>query len=162
MVYSALQLITRGREDGITTVELGRKTNYDQKTCFYLIKQLVELGLMYAFIPLTDRYSDIFTASKHAAAESGIILVFTSTLSNEAPFGSRFRKKKLETTTPVNASNHPTLPTRSPIKPVLRKSSLILSTLGISPVFRWLKTGSSSYSGHPRITYITPITYSGR
>lgn len=48
MVYSALQLITRGREDGITTVELGRKTNYDQKTCFYLIKQLVELGLMYA------------------------------------------------------------------------------------------------------------------
>lgn len=47
MVYSALQLITRGREDGITTVELGRKTNYDQKTCFYLIKQLVELGLMY-------------------------------------------------------------------------------------------------------------------
>ncbi|KAG8220242.1 hypothetical protein J3R82DRAFT_1283 [Butyriboletus roseoflavus] len=46
MVYSALQLITRGREDGITTVELGRKTNYDQKTCFYLIKQLVELSLI--------------------------------------------------------------------------------------------------------------------
>lgn len=50
MVYSALQLITRGREDGITTVELGRKTGYDQKTCFYLIKQLVELGLVYAFL----------------------------------------------------------------------------------------------------------------
>lgn len=48
MVYSALQLITRGREDGITTVELGRKTGYDQKTCFYLIKQLLELELMYA------------------------------------------------------------------------------------------------------------------
>ncbi|KAF8446218.1 hypothetical protein L210DRAFT_3529314 [Boletus edulis BED1] len=46
MVYSALQLITRGRVDGITTVELGRKTKYDQKTCFYLIKQLVELGLI--------------------------------------------------------------------------------------------------------------------
>ncbi|KAF8559362.1 hypothetical protein OG21DRAFT_1594769 [Imleria badia] len=46
MVYSALQLITRGREDGITTVDLGRKTKYDQKTCFYLIKQLVELGLI--------------------------------------------------------------------------------------------------------------------
>ncbi|KAJ8595660.1 hypothetical protein M405DRAFT_929396 [Rhizopogon salebrosus TDB-379] len=28
MVYSALQLITRGREGGITTVELGRKTNH--------------------------------------------------------------------------------------------------------------------------------------
>ncbi|KAG1769612.1 hypothetical protein EDD22DRAFT_1048040 [Suillus occidentalis] len=46
MVYSALQLITRGREEGITTVELGRKTKYDQKTCFYVIKQLVELGLI--------------------------------------------------------------------------------------------------------------------
>ncbi|KAF9229607.1 hypothetical protein BS17DRAFT_743885 [Gyrodon lividus] len=46
MVYTALQLITRGREEGITTVELGRKTKYDQKTCFYLIKQLIELGLI--------------------------------------------------------------------------------------------------------------------
>ncbi|KAG0697275.1 hypothetical protein DFH29DRAFT_947152 [Suillus ampliporus] len=46
MVYSALQLITRGREEGITTVELGRKTKYDQKTCFYVIKQLLELGLI--------------------------------------------------------------------------------------------------------------------
>ncbi|KAI6123877.1 hypothetical protein EDD16DRAFT_611973 [Pisolithus croceorrhizus] len=46
MVYSALQLITRGREEGITTVELGRKTKYDQKTCFYVIKQLVELDLV--------------------------------------------------------------------------------------------------------------------
>ncbi|KAG1841331.1 hypothetical protein DFJ58DRAFT_845058 [Suillus subalutaceus] len=48
MVYSALQLITRGREEGITTVELGRKTKYDQKTCFYVIKQLLELDLMVA------------------------------------------------------------------------------------------------------------------
>ncbi|KAG2045206.1 hypothetical protein BDR03DRAFT_989022 [Suillus americanus] len=46
MVYSALQLITRGREEGITTVELGRKTKYDQKTCFYVIKQLLELSLI--------------------------------------------------------------------------------------------------------------------
>ncbi|KAG1845522.1 hypothetical protein DFJ58DRAFT_800982 [Suillus subalutaceus] len=46
MVYSALQLITRGREEGITTVELGRKTKYDQKTCFYVIKQLLELDLI--------------------------------------------------------------------------------------------------------------------
>ncbi|KAG2370198.1 hypothetical protein BDR07DRAFT_1386752 [Suillus spraguei] len=46
MVYSALQLITRGREEGITTVDLGRKTKYDQKTCFYVIKQLLELGLI--------------------------------------------------------------------------------------------------------------------
>ncbi|KAG2160090.1 uncharacterized protein EDB93DRAFT_1324544 [Suillus bovinus] len=46
MVYSALQFITRGREQGVTTVELGRKTKYDQKTCFYVIKQLLELGLI--------------------------------------------------------------------------------------------------------------------
>ncbi|KAF9243844.1 hypothetical protein BU15DRAFT_86274 [Melanogaster broomeanus] len=46
MVYTALQLITRGREEGITTVDLGRKTKYDQKTCFYLIKQLIELGFI--------------------------------------------------------------------------------------------------------------------
>ncbi|KAI9511763.1 hypothetical protein F5148DRAFT_229446 [Russula earlei] len=46
MVYTALQFITRGREHGISTVDLGRKTGYDQKTCFYLIKQLLELELV--------------------------------------------------------------------------------------------------------------------
>jgi len=46
MVYTALQFITRGREEGISTVDLGKKTGYDQKTCFYLIKQLLELELV--------------------------------------------------------------------------------------------------------------------
>ncbi|KAJ8517040.1 hypothetical protein ONZ45_g5742 [Pleurotus djamor] len=46
MVYSALQLITRGRDDGITVVELGKRSQYDQKTCFYLVKQLIELNLI--------------------------------------------------------------------------------------------------------------------
>lgn len=46
MVYTALQFITRGREYGISTVDLGKKTGYDQKTCFYLIKQLLELELV--------------------------------------------------------------------------------------------------------------------
>lgn len=46
MVYTALQFITRGREHGITTVDLGKKTGYDQKSCFYLIKQLLELELV--------------------------------------------------------------------------------------------------------------------
>ena len=46
MVYTALQFITRGREHGITTVNLGKKTGYDQKSCFYLIKQLLELELV--------------------------------------------------------------------------------------------------------------------
>ena len=47
MVYSALQLITRGREHGIGVVDLGKKTKYDQKTCFYLVKQLMEMDLVY-------------------------------------------------------------------------------------------------------------------
>lgn len=46
MVYSALQIITRGREKGTTVVELGQKSKYDQKTCFYLVKQLIELDLV--------------------------------------------------------------------------------------------------------------------
>ncbi|KZT36030.1 hypothetical protein SISSUDRAFT_1008008, partial [Sistotremastrum suecicum HHB10207 ss-3] len=45
MVYTALLLVTRGRENGISLVDLGAHTGYDQKTCFYLVKQLVELDL---------------------------------------------------------------------------------------------------------------------
>lgn len=48
MVYTALQFITRGREQGISVVDLGKKTKYDQKTCFYLVKQLMDLDLMQA------------------------------------------------------------------------------------------------------------------
>lgn len=48
MVYTALQFITRGREQGISVVDLGKKTKYDQKTCFYLVKQLIDLDLMQA------------------------------------------------------------------------------------------------------------------
>ncbi|KXN81128.1 Transcription factor tau subunit sfc3 [Leucoagaricus sp. SymC.cos] len=46
MVYSALQVITRGRDNGVSVVSLGKQTDYDQKTCFYLIKQLQELNLV--------------------------------------------------------------------------------------------------------------------
>ena len=46
IVYTALQLITRTREKGLSVVDLGKKTGYDQKTCFYLIKVLVELDLV--------------------------------------------------------------------------------------------------------------------
>ncbi|KAG6837874.1 hypothetical protein H0H93_013027 [Arthromyces matolae] len=46
MVYSALQIITRGRENGVTVVELGQRSKYDQKTCFYLVRQLTELDLV--------------------------------------------------------------------------------------------------------------------
>ncbi|KAH8835939.1 hypothetical protein DL96DRAFT_1576137 [Flagelloscypha sp. PMI_526] len=37
MVYTALQIITRGRENG---------SGYDQKTCFYLVKQLIDLNII--------------------------------------------------------------------------------------------------------------------
>ncbi|TFK36810.1 hypothetical protein BDQ12DRAFT_633054 [Crucibulum laeve] len=46
MVYSALQIITRGRDNGITVVGLGQQSKYDQKTCFYLVRQLTELDLV--------------------------------------------------------------------------------------------------------------------
>jgi transcription factor C subunit 3 len=46
MVYSALQIITRGRDAGVTVVQLGQRSKYDQKTCFYLVKQLTDLDLV--------------------------------------------------------------------------------------------------------------------
>ncbi|KZT06305.1 uncharacterized protein LAESUDRAFT_726133 [Laetiporus sulphureus 93-53] len=46
MVYTALQFISRGRDEGISVIDLGKKSGYDQKTCFYLIKQLVDLDLV--------------------------------------------------------------------------------------------------------------------
>ena len=62
MIYTALQIITRGRERGVSVLDLGKKSGYDQKTCFYIIKQLVELDLVYenfikvwllCFLPVT-------------------------------------------------------------------------------------------------------------
>jgi DNA-binding IclR family transcriptional regulator len=50
MVYSALQIITRGRDAGVTVVELGKQSGYDQKTCFYLVRQLTELDLVQVFL----------------------------------------------------------------------------------------------------------------
>ena len=47
MVYSALQLVSRGRESGISVVDLSKKTGYDPKTCHYLVDKLLELNLMY-------------------------------------------------------------------------------------------------------------------
>ncbi|TRM66006.1 hypothetical protein BD626DRAFT_613048 [Schizophyllum amplum] len=45
MVYSTLQVVTRGRENGVTVVQLGHTTGYDQKTCHYLVGQLLSLDL---------------------------------------------------------------------------------------------------------------------
>lgn len=47
MVYASLQLISRAREEGLSVMALGKATGYDQKTCFYIVKQLLELNLVY-------------------------------------------------------------------------------------------------------------------
>ncbi|KAH7092842.1 hypothetical protein BKA62DRAFT_722325 [Auriculariales sp. MPI-PUGE-AT-0066] len=46
MVYTALQLICRGRQLGISVHALGQATGYDQKMCHYLCKQLLALNLI--------------------------------------------------------------------------------------------------------------------
>ena len=46
MIYTGLQIITRSRERGISVLDFGKKSGYDQKTCFYIIKQLVDLNLV--------------------------------------------------------------------------------------------------------------------
>lgn len=46
MVYTALQLVCRGRELGISVAQLGKSTGYDQKTCHYLCQQLLTLDLV--------------------------------------------------------------------------------------------------------------------
>lgn len=51
MIYASLQLIARARETGISVLELGKTTGYDQKTCFYIVKQLVDLDYMFVRVP---------------------------------------------------------------------------------------------------------------
>lgn len=47
--YWVLQLVCRARAAGITVVQLGAATQYDQKTVFYLVKTLVERELVAKF-----------------------------------------------------------------------------------------------------------------
>lgn len=47
--YEALQLVCRARERGLTVVEIGAATQYDQKTVYYLVKLLVERQLVAKF-----------------------------------------------------------------------------------------------------------------
>lgn len=46
MVYTALQLVSRSRDAGLTVVDLSKKSGYDPKACFYLVKQLLGLDLV--------------------------------------------------------------------------------------------------------------------
>ncbi|WFC94269.1 oxalate--CoA ligase [Malassezia brasiliensis] len=47
--YVVLQHVSRARAAGLTVVELGKATHYDQKTVFYLVKALVERDLVVKF-----------------------------------------------------------------------------------------------------------------
>ncbi|KAL1739503.1 hypothetical protein HDZ31DRAFT_26240, partial [Schizophyllum fasciatum] len=42
---SHIRVVTRGRENGVTVVQIGQTTGYDQKTCHYLVGQLLALDL---------------------------------------------------------------------------------------------------------------------
>ncbi|KAF9523601.1 hypothetical protein CPB83DRAFT_821291 [Crepidotus variabilis] len=46
MVYSILQIVTRGRDAGVSVVDLGKISGYDQKSCFYLVKQLTDMDMV--------------------------------------------------------------------------------------------------------------------
>ena len=59
-----MQLISRGRENGLSVVDLSRKTGYDPKTCHYLVEKLLELNLMYeCFILLDDMINNMYLLS---------------------------------------------------------------------------------------------------
>lgn len=47
--YWVLQIVCRARAAGITVVQIGATTHYDQKTVFYLVKKLIERDLVAKF-----------------------------------------------------------------------------------------------------------------
>lgn len=55
-VYTCLQLIARGRENGLSSVDLSSKTGYDAKTCHYLIGKLVTMNVVYVNTFLVGLY----------------------------------------------------------------------------------------------------------
>lgn len=50
MAYTALQIIARSRDKGIVIDDITKATEYLSGTVFYLVKSLVELGLMYVLV----------------------------------------------------------------------------------------------------------------
>ena len=81
MVYACLQLVARARETGISVLDLGKATKYDQKSCFYIVKQLVELGLMLViFIGHwhVSELTNITTASNFGRVAQVKTFVFTN------------------------------------------------------------------------------------
>lgn len=46
MAYTALQIITRGRDKGVVVDEIAKTSGYSSGTAFYLVKVLTELNLV--------------------------------------------------------------------------------------------------------------------
>lgn len=66
--YAALQLVCRARGAGETVVGLGRALAYDQKTVYYLVKQLVDRGLVAKFAaPEMGHVSNYVVARRYLA-----------------------------------------------------------------------------------------------
>ena len=71
MVYATLQLISRSRDEGISVLEIGKKLRTDQKTCYHLVKQLLELDLMYVyFVSLQETFTHVSIQSEAPARRS--------------------------------------------------------------------------------------------
>lgn len=66
--YDALQRVCRARSAGLTVVELGAQTQYDQKTVYYLVKTLVERHLVVKFAaPEMGHVSNYVVAKRYLA-----------------------------------------------------------------------------------------------
>ena len=97
MVYTALQIITRGRDSGVSVVQLGQQTKYDQKTCFYLVKQLTELDLVCAILPIFSYIMPTFDeVSRSDEVALGLICVCTSIFMRGIHPGKRYARKRIE------------------------------------------------------------------
>lgn len=46
IVYSALQFIARGKEYGMTVLDIAKKTGQKPSTVFYLVKTLTDMGVV--------------------------------------------------------------------------------------------------------------------
>lgn len=96
MVYTALQIITRGRDNGVSVVQLGQQTKYDQKTCFYLVKQLTELDLVCAILPIF--FYIMPTSDKVSRLDEvalALICVCTSIFMRGIHPGKRYARRRL-------------------------------------------------------------------
>jgi oxalate---CoA ligase len=102
MVYSALQIITRGRESGVTMVELGQRTVYDgkncydQKTCFYLVSKLMDQNLVYGFFPWLKEPNSCLVSVKLSRAGTSTHCVIHKYFYDRSPAWAAIREEEAQ------------------------------------------------------------------